>query len=206
MRTSRCTLTLAFLLALTAGCDAKDEPAQEAKEEAKEQASEEADAAGDGKGNKEKKDRGSATVTIGGTKWAAGSCRAKPKKDTLKITCSKTNMVDGKIDREAIDLLLKDYEGPGDYKAAPGMSNFTGVGFDAKKAEEADDPDKAAKDAVTKAVTGAKVIMLGGMEVKVTTVEGGFVDGTFSMPAGGAMGGPAFEDGTFHARLLEEKK
>lgn len=197
-------LALAFVFALPAGCDSAESGGadkEEAADEAKEQAAEEA------KGSKAKgdEDRGSATVTIGGAKWAAESCRARPRKGALKISCSKVDMKDGKVDRQAIDLVLPDYDGPGDYKAGR-MSTFTGVGFDSKKATDEENPDQAAKEAITDGITGATVVMLDGTEVNVTKVDGGFIDGTFSKPADDVMKKPAFEDGTFHARLQEEKK
>jgi hypothetical protein len=202
----RAGLLLVVLAALSIGCDSDegskskgDEAAKKTAEDTKAQAKDEAKGSDD-------KDRGTATVTIGGTKWTAESCRARPKKDTLKISCSTVDMNDGKVDRQAIDFVLPKYSGAGDYKAAPGMSNFTGVGFDGKKAAAEENADKAAKDAVVAGVQGATIIMLGGMDVKVTNADGGFVDGTFSKAADEVMKKPAFEDGTFHARLVEEKK
>ena len=206
MTTSR--LVLAFVFALSAGCDSKESggagkssDGEASASEAKEQAADEAA----GSKSERDEDRGSATVVIGGTKWAAEPCRAKPRKGAMKISCSKVDMKDGKVDREAIDLVLPDYDGPGDYKAGR-MSNFTGVGLDTKKATDEENPDQAAKGAITDGIKGATVVMLDGTEVKVTKVDGGFVDGTFSKPADEMMQTPAFEEGTFHARLLEEKK
>ena len=115
-------------------------------------------------------------------------------------------MKDGNVDRQAIDFVLPKYSGVGDYKAAPGRSTFTGVGFDGKKAAAEENADKAAKDAVAAGVRSATVIMLGGMDVKVTKADSGYVDGTFSKAGDEMMQTPAFEDGSFHARLLEEKK
>lgn len=208
MTALRLELALAVAAAFTTGCDSKEsgggaaaEEKTDAPAEAKEQAAEEAKA----KDENGKEDRGHATVTVGGTKWVAESCRAKPRKDSLKISCSTVEMKDGKVDREAIDFVLPDYTGPGTYKAGR-MSTFSGVGFDSKKATDAENPDKAAKEAITEGMTGAKIVMLDGMEVTVTKADGGFVDGTFSKPADELMKKPAFEDGTFHARLKEEKK
>jgi hypothetical protein len=47
--------------------------------------------------------------------------------------------------------------------------------------------------------------MLSDMTLEVTQADGGTIDGTFSAPANDLMKTPAFEDGTFHAVVDENK-
>ena len=202
------SLALALVTLLLPACDdngssetSKSAAAEDATKDAKDQAKEEAK---DAKTPKKNEDRGNATVNIDGTKWTAERCSARPRNGTLKLSCSTTSMADGKVDRQALDITLSDYKGTGTYKAT--QANFTGVGFDGKKAAAADDADKAAKDALVDATKSATVHLLSDVSVEVTKDDGLYVDGTFSAPAGDLMKTPAFEDGRFRAVVKNPKK
>lgn len=196
---------LVLVTALLPGCDGNDaaEPEKKAKAAAGEAKAEATDEAKNAKDAKKKEDRGNAKVTIGGTEWTATRCKARARGDQLKLSCSNTSMTDGKVDRQALDIRIPGYKGVGQYK--PTSANYTGVGFDGKKAAAEKDADTAAKNALADASKSATVHMLSDMTLEVTQADGGTIDGTFSAPANDLMKTPAFEDGTFHAVVDENK-
>jgi hypothetical protein len=154
-----------------------------------------------GKTTKVKKDYGDASMMLGDTKWDDASANARFKDDgkTLKLSISKSQSVDGIYKRDSMNLTIKDYKGPGTYKIeSPALAMFIGVGIDTKKASEAKTDDEVKKQA-TSILTGAKTMLLMGIEISVTKADDKEIHGTFKWEVGPKIGKPAITDGKFRA-------
>ncbi len=165
-----------------------------------------ADVAKSGDKPRQKKDRGEMSMMLGTTKWEATSARARIKNKTLKISGSR---MDGSVQtsmvRQALDLHIPDFNGPGTYEIPNGhaglMSNFSVVGLDTKSIVESEGSkteDQAQKDAqkeLMKSLSGAKIVHLMGAKVEITKASDTEISGTFSFEDGKHM----LKDGTFRA-------
>jgi len=152
-----------------------------------------------GKQTRKGKDRGTATMTIGGSQWTAERAKAKHTGGKLTISASNMDMTDGKVKRQELQLAIADFKGAGDYKTGITGSRFIGVGFDVEAAKEADKSDEAATKEVTNAVTGAKHLMLSNAEVTITAVSDTEISGSFSWQPHASTKQPAITNGTFRA-------
>lgn len=156
-----------------------------------------------GASSKATKDRGEASMIKGDVAWEATSARAKFKDGRngkiLTISAGKSTSVSGKYSREQIQIVIQPYKGPGDYEASALGSTFVGVGINVDAVKDAKTDDQVKKE-TTKAITGAKTMMLAGMSVKITADDGKQVTGTFSHePKRGAT----LKDGKFRAIVRE---
>lgn len=149
------------------------------------------------------KDYGHATVTIDGAAWAAERCTARVKTEDggekLKLACSRSSQIDGRVQTEEIKLVVKDFKGVGDY-ANIDNSHFTRVVVDTRAANAAAD-DSARDQVVTDSLAGAKVVTIIGATLSVTAASDAALDGTFAWTPAPGHEGPVLADGKFHAIL-----
>lgn len=203
------TGTLLALTALLCACDSDNTPTENAKAQVPAQAAAEAEAEQPkdaGKQKRAKRDRGEMSMMLGDVKWEATSARARLKDKKLKITGSR---MDGSVQtsmvRQALDLQIADFNGPGSYEVPRGhqgmMSNFSVVGLDTKSITEADSKpageqqDKAMSKELMKSLADAKLVHLGGAKVEITAASDSEISGTFSFDDGKHQ----FTDGKFRA-------
>ena len=163
------------------------------------------------KPEKKDKDRGEATAMIGEMEFVAESASAKLKDGKLKLSFSRIDTVDGKMNRQAFSLIIDDYKGPGEYTTQNMMSNYSGVGFDVERAKKAVDEDGKTDDAKVQAqvmdtMKKSQVILLRGAKINVTSATEDEYVGTFSWDGTGHPGKPKVTDGKFRARVRKKKK
>lgn len=194
MKLNQLILVVGILsLALTAGCDESGSKAEESAKGAVTEPSD--DSAAKKRKKRIKKDRGQAAAKIGERDWEGERASAKVVSGKLRIDISRMDMNDGKVSREQFIMILPDYKGPGTYTTSGG-SMFVGVGFDTGEVKAATTDDKVGEVA-TKAMTGAKTIMLMKTTVVVETADDKQIVGTFSQPAIARY--PEISNGSFRA-------
>ncbi len=122
-----------------------------------------------------KSDKGSASMQIGGQAWTATRASARQKDKRLKLEFTRSDRVGSVSQRDSTTLSLRDYSGPGTYKAGTG-SQFVRVGIDTGKVVDEENAGAVALDALGDAV----MLMLMEAEVIITSDEDGWVEGTYS--------------------------
>lgn len=145
-----------------------------------------------------RKDRGSASASIGGEPWAASRASARATGDQLHISASKTEMVDGKTQSEQLTLVLPGFDGPGDYVTGSLASTFVGVAIDTRRAKEAKSDAEVARKAMG-AIAGSRMLMLSNAKVAISSVTDETIEGTFEWTPPEGSGDPAITDGKFRA-------
>ncbi|MEO1231013.1 MAG: hypothetical protein AAFZ18_19110 [Myxococcota bacterium] len=155
-------------------------------------------------GDKKKKDRGEATMTVGGEPWTASSARFKIKKGALRLSMSKSSKAGDVRRRESLTLVIGDYSGPGTY-TSPRGSTFTRVALNPKKVEaQSKEPGGDAK-VLSRLLNKATAWMLTDAQVTVTKASPTEVVGTFRW-APGALPGERIEQGRFRAVIRTPRK
>ena len=155
---------------------------------------------GDGSRRSSKKDRGEASMTMGGAAWQASSARVRRTDEVLTIRAAAMKKVGDVMQRDELHLAISDFDGPGDYTVAMSGSRFIRVGIDMAKtraATESKDEDAVTKEAV-KALTGSNFTLLIGAKITITAVSDTEVSGTFSW-ASPADESKAIPGGSFRA-------
>lgn len=190
---------LACAVAAT-GCSKKDGESS-AGGEAQGEAAETASAADKSKSKRQKKDRGEASMKLGETEWQAESARPRLKDGKLSISASQTDMSDGKIKRQELQLTIKDFKGPGEYTLQMTDAMFIGVGMDMDKAKAAAaDGEEATKKAAADMLGGSEMLMMPGAVVTIESANDKEVTGTFSWtPPPHDKNKPTITDGKFRA-------
>jgi hypothetical protein len=173
--------------------DSSDGPTKKAEPAAREDG---------GKTDKKNEDKGAASVKIGDVTWTAERANARLRDKRLSISASRMEMSKSDAKRQQVSLVIADYDGPGDYKAAMG-SSFVGVGIDIEKAKDAAESDSKTAAVAKQSMQNADVIMLHGADIHVTSAGDEFIDGTFEWKAPPGMKDPSLTDGTFHALVKE---
>lgn len=158
-----------------------------------------ADSDGSGRGARSDKDRGEASMQLGGATWQAERAKAKIEDGKLTISASRTDMADGKVSRQSLSLTVREFDGAGDYTTGIAGSSFTAVGMDTKAVEAAAESEEASKGALTDMLSKAKHMMLTNAKVTVTAVDDTEVTGTFSWQPTEGSSQPAITGGTFRA-------
>lgn len=150
-----------------------------------------------GKDDDEEEDKGSATLKIGEADWTAERATARLRDGRLRISASQTDMKDGKVSRQELQLSIKDYGGPGSYTVmTPSM--FVGVGLDVDKAKKAEGDDAKAQKVATDALMGAESMLLMNAKVEITEATDEHIDGTVKYEPASYSKDPPLE-GKFHA-------
>jgi hypothetical protein len=142
---------------------------------------------------------------MGELAWTGESASARIKGDRLKLSISRMDMSKGKASRDAFELIVPGYTGPGDYKTQIG-SMFVGVGFntDEMKAAEAEDgktDDAKVTKAAVEAIQKASTIRLSNMDVHIESDADDQITGTFQAPDSR----PPVTDGKFRAVVKERE-
>jgi hypothetical protein len=205
------------LLCCMGACDDKGEAAANGadaaagtpSEKAGEAAANGADADADAdvkekKEKKAKKDRGDASMSIGGKAWTAESAKAKLAGSKLTIRASRMDMAEGKVSRQELHLQIDDYKGAGDYETGISGSRFVGVGLDTEAAKAAGNDDAKTTKVATDALTAAKHMLLMKAKVHIETAGDAEIVGTFSWTPPPGMNDPEISEGKFRA-ILDEK-
>ncbi|HET9032900.1 MAG TPA: hypothetical protein VFN25_08340 [Dokdonella sp.] len=149
--------------------------------------------------SEEKADRGSARFSTKGTIWEGTRASARIKNDRLRISASRMDRIDDKMQRDQLNLNIGDYKGPGRYKV--GMSSMfvrVSINMPKKEGEEVD-----AQKTLMDALGNTSNIRLANADIEITSVSGGYIDGTFSMETPAGMPDSTITDGQFHARIRE---
>lgn len=114
-------------------------------------------------------------MLIGGQAWTATRATARQKNKRLKLEFTRSDQVGSISQSDQTALTLRDYSGPGTYKAGTG-SQFVRVGIDTGKAVDEENTDDVVLDALGDAV----MLMLLEAEVVITSDEDGWIEGTYS--------------------------
>jgi hypothetical protein len=202
---------------LLAGCDSDgDEAGQTAAgggvaAEVKAEAKEAVEAIRDKDSKREKKDRGEASMNIGGVAWTGDSAKARSRGTSLTIKASHTDAGPDGVQRQEVHLQIDDFKGPGDYTTGIGGSQFIAVGMDTKKIKEAEKTDaKAGTDAATTQLLGdvlgeSSMILLMQAKVHVDGATATEISGSFSWEPRPNSKDPAITDGKFRAVIPPKK-
>lgn len=189
----RTTMALAVvLLASIAGCNGK---APEAPGQAVAAAEEAKPAA---RRSRSEEDRGNASFVVAGAQWTGERASARVKDGNLRISASHTTRVGDAMNRDSLELAIKDYKGPGTYKANM-SSMFVRVSITMPKegGSEAD-----ATKLLVDAIGDAGNIRLANADVEISAASDGYIDGRFSLDTPG-MPDKSVTAGQFHARVRE---
>lgn len=145
-----------------------------------------------------RQDRGNAQFDVAGTTWIGERASARIKADDLKISASRMTRDGDTVKRDALEISIKDYQGPRLYKANMG-SMFVRVSINMPK-EEGGEADAA--KLLTDAIGDSSNILLANADVEITSESGGYIDGRFSLDMPG-MPDKAVTGGQFHARIRD---
>ncbi len=149
--------------------------------------------------SKQAEDRGNARFTTDGTVWNGTYASARLKDARLKISASKTERAGDKMKRDSLEFRISDYHGPGKYKADM-MSMFVRVSIDMPKNNDAQvDAQKTLMDALG----NTSNIRLANADIEISSDNGGYIDGTFSIDKPAGTPQSTISDGQFHARIRE---
>jgi hypothetical protein len=146
-----------------------------------------------------RKDRGSASMKLGGVEWEARTVRPRLSGATLTIAASRTEHLDGKMSRQELHLEIEDFKGPGDYVTDASGSRLVRVTLDVDKARAASADEAGTRKAASDLMSGAKLLMLPGAKVTITAADDAVVIGTFSWTPPPRSDQPALTEGSFRA-------
>ncbi len=144
-------------------------------------------------------DRGNARFTTAGSSWESGYASARQNENRLRISASRMERAGDKMKRDELKLNIANFTGPGQYKADP-MSMFIRVALDLPKDEgEQVDPQQTLMDALG----NTSNIRLANADIEITSVSGGYIDGTFTIEKPAGTPESTITGGQFHARVRE---
>jgi hypothetical protein len=144
------------------------------------------------------KDRGDASMNLGGYAWTGTLASARIKGGTLAIHASRSDYKNGVSSRQEIQLEIDGFKGPGSYTVSMTGSRFIAVGFDTKGMQSASD-DEAEKRAID-ALRNARHLSLVGATVTIDAVTDDTITGTFEWK-NNTGNQPAITDGKFRALI-----
>lgn len=121
------------------------------------------------------KDRGSASMVLDDASWEAERAKAKVMNGSLRLNFTAMHSTKGVTTRQELKLVLRDYDGPGTYTAAPGVSMYVSVAVNVGKLRDNDSPE-----AVKDMLGGVQNIPMMGAQVVVDSDEDGEVRGSFT--------------------------
>ncbi len=146
------------------------------------------------------RDRGSASMEIGGEAWAAESAKARVNGSRLSIDLARSDTEANVTTRGQVKLSIPGFEGPGQYTAGS-TSMFVVVSIDRSALADAAESDEKVIGAMKGALGGTEMHILTNAEVEVTSVTDTEVVGTFEFTPRAESPGPALTNGEFRAIL-----
>lgn len=178
-------LILALTAVVAVACAKNEDGAPEGESPAAGETTETADQPAKKSSLKSRKDKGSASATIGDQTWSADRCSARIRDGRLRISASRMEMNGGKANRQSLSLNVEDFSGPSDYTAGAG-SSFVGVGLDVAAAKAAAEDDAKTADVAADSISKADYIRLAGATIKIVSVDDDVIAGSFEWRAPGA--------------------
>lgn len=154
-------------------------------------------------GEKKKRDRGEATMTIGGEAWSASSARFRIKEGTLRLSISRSSKEGESRRRESLSIVLTQFKGEGSYSTGRG-SNYTSVAMSPKKVEAMAKDEAGSARVMSDLLRRSTVWLLPGAEIEITDATPTELRGTLSWTPKGQ--GQPIENGRFRAVASKKRK
>lgn len=161
----------------------------------------------DDEGQKSKKDKGDASMKLGGSDWTASQASFKLDGGKLTIKASANQFVDNNAMRQELHLQIDDYKGAGSYTTGLAGSRFVSVAVDTGTAEAASKTGDQAKvdEVVTDAISQAGMVTLTNATVVIDSAGETEIVGSFSWTPPTGSKDPEITGGKFRA-IAKPKK